>query len=479
MAEFNLAELLADVSGLDTGLDREQLEYIDVDKLRADDRNFYKIEGIEGLMSSIELLGLQQPVRVRAEGDGYTIVSGHRRTEAIRRLVAEGQERFRKVACIVESPAKSPELQELRLIYANSDTRVLTSSEIAEQAAKVKELLYKLKEQGVEFPGRMRDHVAEACKISRTKLARLEAIEKNLAFELKFEYKEGKLNEACAYALSQLPRPDQLFIHEHLKRRKYLYEGSIKDMSKYISSARERNCPEDLRGGKCEHVEGLAQKVFCSGYYRYSHCAHNGCCSNCPDIGSCANVCPHMKDAAKAKKAEDREAKQKAAAEKAASELPKIEQIRAIWKRFGEARTAAGVSPEEFKKTVGSYCGVNEFEAHERLEAKVSAQTYLPYAGLFLDSVIALSAAAGLFGCSIDYLLCLSDERDRVSGLNTGAQWQTDGKVEDGLYMCKVECEGSVIKSQLRHRDSRWYMCGGKEIDESCKVAAWWPLPED
>ena len=59
----------------------------------------------------------------------------------------------------------SPELQQLRLIYANANTRTMTGAELAEQAAQVEKLLYQLKEQGYEFPGRMRDHVAQALSL--------------------------------------------------------------------------------------------------------------------------------------------------------------------------------------------------------------------------------------------------------------------------------------------------------------------------
>lgn len=74
----------------------------------------------------------------------------------------------------------SPAMAELRLIYANADTRQLSSADIVKQAERVETLLYQLKEEGVAFPGRMRDHVAQACKISKSKLARLKVIQENL-----------------------------------------------------------------------------------------------------------------------------------------------------------------------------------------------------------------------------------------------------------------------------------------------------------
>lgn len=208
---FSLADMLKDVSNLDTGANaaagREQIVYLPIGYIHNDPNNFYQLTGIDELAANIELLGLQQPIRVR-KGQGvheYIIVSGHRRMAALRQLVTDGNYDYTDVPCIVEADAASAALQELRLIYANSDTRVLTSAELNKQAERVEMLLYELKEQGVAFPGRMRDHVAEACKLSKTKLARLKVIRDKLDPCFKADYGKGNLSESAAYALAQRP----------------------------------------------------------------------------------------------------------------------------------------------------------------------------------------------------------------------------------------------------------------------------------
>ena len=135
----------------ESGTGREQIEYIDVDLLDGDPSNFYQLNDLDALADNIATIGLQQPVRVRDGENGHvTIVSGHRRTAAIRELVAGGRTDLRDVPCIRERDDASPALRELRLIYANSATRQLSSAEIAQQAEKVRELLYRLKEEGYE-----------------------------------------------------------------------------------------------------------------------------------------------------------------------------------------------------------------------------------------------------------------------------------------------------------------------------------------
>ena len=90
--------------------------------------------------------------------------------------------------------------------WAQTNTRRMSSADISKQAERVEALLYQLKEEGVEFPGRMRDHVAEACKVSKSKLSRLKVIREKLAPDIYAGYYErGKLPEDTAYTLAKLP----------------------------------------------------------------------------------------------------------------------------------------------------------------------------------------------------------------------------------------------------------------------------------
>lgn len=202
---FTIGEELkkAGVPGMDTDL--EQIEYIPIDKIDPDDRNFYSVDDVTELAASIELVGLQQPLRVRSGERGHvTVVSGHRRRAAILLIRDGGSTMFDKgVPCIRERGDVSKEWQELKLIYGNSATRILTASEISIQSEKVTEILGKLEEQGVKFPGRTRDHVAAILQTSKSRVGRLHAIRANLVPELLQEFDGGGLGETVAYRLSQ------------------------------------------------------------------------------------------------------------------------------------------------------------------------------------------------------------------------------------------------------------------------------------
>lgn len=270
MAEFNLAALFGAVSELDTGAEtgRKKIEYISLDRLHPDPNNFYELSGIEELAANIELLGLQQPICVRLVEDGYMIVSGHRRCAALRRLVEDGREDLRQVPCLVEKEAGSPELQELRLIYANADTRTMTSAELARQAERVEALLYALKEQGMEFPGRMRDHVAEACRMSKSKLARLKVIRENLKPEnLRKAWEEGRLNESCAYEIARRPAMAQDMAGEVLNHVLRLGAEEIAGLMDRL----ERQAETQARAKKAVEtsLQRLAPSIGAESYEQY------------------------------------------------------------------------------------------------------------------------------------------------------------------------------------------------------------------
>ena len=79
MAVFDLGDLIRQGKVPNLGTERrEQIEYIDLDLIDDDPRNFYELSGLGQLAANIELLGLQQPTRVRdGEGGRVVIVSGH------------------------------------------------------------------------------------------------------------------------------------------------------------------------------------------------------------------------------------------------------------------------------------------------------------------------------------------------------------------------------------------------------------------
>ncbi len=309
---FNLADVLKAVPKTDTG--PERIERIDIDRLTDDPRNFYQLSDLDGLVENIELIGLQQPLRVRPDPETpgqYVIVSGHRRRAAIRRLLDEGREDLRMIPCIVEQPAESEAMQELRLIFANSGTRKLTDAEIATQADRVTALLYKLKEEGVNFPGRMRDHVAEACQVSKSKLARLKVIETGLHGEWLYRWQEGQVNESAAYALARMPEDLQYRING-VTRGKVPDGGTLEHLLKRNGAGcnwapDSLTCPD---GKPCSHAKGFL--VHALDRPGDEACDGTKCCLDCHDGAkcdycACSRMCSKAASARKARQIENKD----------------------------------------------------------------------------------------------------------------------------------------------------------------------------
>ena len=197
-----------------------ELRMIPLHMIDRNPSNFYSMDGINALADNIRMVGLLEPILVKETPDGrYTVISGHRRREALR-MNAYTDKRYPEsmhdpVPCLIardagtlagaegENAARVREIaDELKVVFANSDTRELTSSDKSMQVRKLRELLTELRDLGCEelAVGKMRDHIAAAAKISPTRVARLDVIEKGLrAPMLRDAWQRGTLGETSAY----------------------------------------------------------------------------------------------------------------------------------------------------------------------------------------------------------------------------------------------------------------------------------------
>lgn len=410
---FDLANMLKDVPNPNTG--RQSITYIPLDKILPDERNFYLLTGLDKLAENIEFCGLQAPivVRKRKEDDCYTIVSGHRRRAAIEILAKDDPKRWREIPCIIEADDVSPEMQELRLIYANCNTRDLTSAEISQQAERVQELLYQLKESGVEFPGRMRDHVAEAVGVSKTKLAKLKVIREKLTPGWESMWKKGKLNEAVAYALAQLSEEYQELIYNGQSQNKYLYENTVKNYADSLNKIKHLKCHDT--GAPCRNLRRMQDRIVYRDSRAYDNC--RGCCLDCSSLKSCKASCPRADAKKKEIKETEKKANRDAAQREAERTAPIIAATKSVYKRIEERRNALGMDFDTLKEHFGMFMGVNEY-ARRTAGDGIYANTATPL-GKSIDGakVLKIVELAEALGCSIDWLLT---GKEHVPGSGTG-----------------------------------------------------------
>lgn len=457
MAGFNLADILKEqVSELNTAAG--EIISIDLDRIEEDSRNFYSIDKteLEALAGNIELVGQLDPVVVRknAEKPGsYILLSGHRRCRALRMLRDEGKEQFKTVKAIVREADSSPEFEELVLIFANSNTRKMSSADLSKQTERVTELLYKLKEeQGVSFPGRMRDHVAEACQISKTKLARLQAIRNNLTSpKWKASYDAGLLGESVAYEISKLDREKQDAFWEWSKENDIqTTRTSLADVKQfeYVSSC---YCVETQ--SVCCVAELIYENTLCG-----KQCA--GCCKGCLRKDTCttARICPGLDDHF----AElDKKAAEKAAEPERENEGTKRMSIAETFgKRLTHCRMAAGYDRKAFAINQGYNPAT--YSAWEN--GSIAAA----------DNIVQLAKA---LNTTTDFLLGASDDPTGLTvSTSDTPHWRHDIPKESGHYLGKYGKNTEVIYFDAAAQEWRDYQESSYDLDN---VRAWMEIPEE
>lgn len=493
MSTFDLGELLKGAVP-NSGTTEEQIEYIDIHLIDGDKNNFYALSDVEALAANIETVGLQQPLRVRtSETDPLRvqIISGHRRKAALDKLVQDGNEKFRRVPVIREQVSGSAALQKLKLIFANSDTRKISSADLAKQVKEVEDCLVQLREEGFDFPGRMRDHVAEVCKVSRTKLANLKVIREHLIEDAKPAWNSGDLSEDAALKLARLPEEIQKRIVASNKKRnngrvRWLYAGTIEAQAKRYDEVEKIQC--QLYGCECTNRDNKKAYLESQGDNYYGSC-HRSCCSGCDRLTSCKFVCPLLSSEVRAAKEQKKMDNAKAKAEREERERPDRELLELFWNRFKEAREQAGVSiesifgPECWDTTYPSVY-IRNFQELEGGKISASRETpFYQYGGQLYHAKQLLQLAKFL-DCSLDYLFCRTDEPNpaqvKMEVPADKPTWRTDAPPEGAVVLGKFQADGGkILHKTVCYRDGKYYFDRNSSLDVALPCAGWVLLPED
>lgn len=463
MAKFDIGNFAASlnetVSKLDTSAE-PQLQYIDIEQLDAHEANFYEVSNLDTLADSIAMDGLQQPLVVTAGENGrYTVLSGHRRRAAIRKLVEEdGREDLRRVPCLVKT-YQSQALAELQLIMANSTARVLTSAEVMHQAQRMEELLYQLKEEGYSFPGRMRAQVAEACQVSESKLARLKVIRDKLIGPWMEKFEAGEISEDVAYTVAQMGRDYQISLADIFDTCSYsITRNTIEGYRLRLDEIAAIEC---VHGSACTNRDRMIQETRKSAAPYWSTCEK--CCASCVRRSFCEHVCPmvveQVAQEAQAGQVEMEEAKEDegcaheeeqsshaaGAAEWEKEEWAFSDTNRQRWKRLGQEMERVGISLYE----LASMIITTDTETLDQL-----LDGTLPDGKHVWD--LEDEMADGVFGnlaekgVSIDYVL--TGKRAEIS---QDGQWQIGTPTSNGYYWAIYT--GSVTGGKLVWwQDDHW-----------------------
>lgn len=469
---------------------RDQIEYIDIDLIDSDPSNFYELRDIPDLAGDIETVGLQQPLLVRPGEDGHVVlISGHRRRAALQLLVDEGKERFRQVPCIRKTGGNAL-VYEMQLIFANAHTRVLTNAEIGKQAARLEEIFYQLKEQGYEFPGRMIDHVAEACNIKRAKLGRLKKIEAHLAPCYKPLWDAGDLPEDTADALAGLPQA----VQERIKRvcpKKTPTASNIREIGAKMKTGFcydviGLKCPD---GGVCtQRDKFLKHNLTC---YNWERCSGGKCCVECSAGGAhrvdgsacgaaCAEMCAKAREVYEKAKVKKKDSEEREAA-RARSKA--VQKAMADAARIVRAADAAGLDDDT--KLESAYSSLTKVGVLRKISQGDIPEDMSDYG---LSEIIPyrtkdLTSMAQTLHCSADYLLGLTDQLRPAAaepGQTVLAAWMPGGLTppEPCEVVADVDAGEGVKMRRLLYWDGTVFRFKKSGVDIEVSVNRWLRLPE-
>ena len=458
---------LAKVSDSDT-----PVKLIPLNKITRNTLNFYPAlddDAMDALVDSIKANGLLEPLTVVPQDDFYRLISGHNRFSALLRLQAQAGAvggYNQEVLCRV-LPPMTPE-QELTAVIEANRQRIKSDALLAEEAKRLTEAYTKRREAGENLPGRIRDRVAEAMQISKTKLANLNAIRNGIKVPgIKERWERDEIPEAAALEIARLPVEAQYRLLDWVIDGNHSY--SMRDVKKFAVTwgGCRKECPET--GGFCPHAQDIYDQDFHGGVWHGA-----GCCQQCNKKDTCPAACsfarPHEPEEgaggiAPPPKLENR------VEDTHETWSQKREQFSA---RLRELREKTGMDRQAFADSIGQY-----------------KATYSAWENGNLPGSDAFPRLAKALGVSTDYLYGLTDD---PNPRHAPAQWQpldeahwpADGQLVaiawdnplGGTYYETARCVGGYYDTYpFVDTDV------GCELDEPShgdyEAGYWWmPLPE-
>lgn len=257
--KFDLGAFLAP----ETVSESDTMREIPVNDILDNPRNFYPRPdnaALAALMESIEANGLlEPPTVVPAEGGKYRLISGHSRMAALRLLAANRDaavaDRFARVPCRV-LPAMT-EAQEVCAVIEANRQRIKSPALLAQEAERLTEMYVKRREAGEDLPGRIRDRVAEAMQVSKTKLGNLSSIKNGLKDPaIITDWEIGAIPEAAALLIARMDRHKQHALWEWMINTQRVW--TINNVQEFEQRCTQADEPAPSNKDKQEETERYA-----------------------------------------------------------------------------------------------------------------------------------------------------------------------------------------------------------------------------
>ena len=361
-----------------------EVRKIPLDQIDTNPLNFYPAidaAAVVELMDSIQANGLLEPLAVLADGSRYRLVSGHNRLTALRRLRDRLGDGFpADVLCRVLPPMTRD--QEVSAVIEANRQRRKSDAILAKEAERLTESYIKRREAGEDLPGRIRDHVAEALQVSRTKLANLRVIKNGIKVPgILRHWEQGDIPEAAALEIARMDDEAQYRLLDWMIEKGRSYTINEVRMFGRIWCGCLHDCPD--HGGLCPNAETIYRYHFRGGCW---DCP--GCCRSCLKRDTCPQSCYKP---AKSLGIEPPPAK---VPENPGAKDPRLETVvETFCRRTRELRAQTGLPKKDFAESIGEYAG-----------------TYSAWENASLPGSYSVPKLALCLGTTTDYLYGLTDD---------------------------------------------------------------------
>ncbi len=201
--------MLSNLAAIAQNTASSNIRMIDIDELHPSSGNFFEVRNIPEFASAIlGQGGVKDNLLVTPlESGGYEIISGHRRTAAVRYLLDNGKAISRLLPCLVQSYDNDADKQ-LDLILCNVATRQISDQELWRSYEELDSLLKERKEAGEKF-GSIRDYLAGLLHVSAAQVSKMQNVTHNAIAPVKEVVANGDISIHTANEIAKLPEQQQ------------------------------------------------------------------------------------------------------------------------------------------------------------------------------------------------------------------------------------------------------------------------------
>ena len=421
-------------------------------------KNFYPKpdpKALEDLAESIDANGILEPPTVVRDGDQFRLISGHSRIEAVHLLEMKAPEdpRWSKVLCRILPPMT--EDQELTAVIEANRQRVKPNWILAEEADRLTKAYIRRKEAGEDLPGRIRDRVAEAMQVNKTKLANLSAIKNGLKVPGIIDaWKQQRIPEAAALEIARMDLNTQYRLLDWMIEKGRSYTINEVRMFRTVWSFCREKCPETA--SFCSNAERMYNVCYRHGEW---NCA--GCCKSCLKADSCTAVCRYVK-----KEEPEPEIKKNPAVKDPRLDCDTM--VSAFCSRVKDLRVQTGLSRKEFAESIGEY-----------------PSTYSAWENASMGGSASIPKLALCLGTTTDYLFGLTDDPNPPAPMPKGqlviCGWMPGGTnpgPEPGWCVGMMPLAGMEPTPRSLWWDGTEWLFQPDGVDIRLQPLVWMRLPE-